>query len=146
MGLGRPARCLPGRESRGAESAQTKATREEASTSPSFAAGRALFPPGCQALVSYFWSLLGDSWRSVLFIFPFVWTPPFSLSPHWRLHRGASPWVDLPVSRSPASALLLAPLRSPGWETWQPRAEMSLSRIVCHSPVVPLAPCLGEKT
>lgn len=48
-----------------------KGGRVEAFTSPCFSARGAVTPLRCQALVSYFWSLLRDSWRSVLFIFPF---------------------------------------------------------------------------
>lgn len=55
-----------------------KGGREEASTSPSFSVWRAVIPSRCQALVSYFWSLLRDSWRSVLFMFLFCLDSPLS--------------------------------------------------------------------
>lgn len=70
---------------------------EEASTSRSFSAKRAVTPPGCQALVSYFWSLFMRQLEKRAFSFPPLFgLPPFSLSLHLRLHPRPCPWLDLP--------------------------------------------------
>lgn len=71
--------------------------------------------------------------------------PPFSLSPHWRLHLGASPWLDLPflMGRFLRCSVVLpgSPMQRPG-----SCAKISLSPMVVHSFCGTLAPSFEEKT
>lgn len=114
---------------------------------PSFSARHLVIPPQCQALVCYFWSLLRDSWRSVLLIFPFCLDAPPSPSTHLKLHPGASPWLDLPLLASQLLRRLCCWLALPALPTGSPggRAKMSPSQSFVTASVVLLVLCLERR-
>ena len=125
VGAGAPGPLPSEREGRGAVPDQTKEGREEAATSPSFspwALGNPCSLSGaCQLFLEPFRLQLEER----PFYFRFVWTPPFSLSTHLKLHPGACPWLDQPLlaSRLPHHSWALP--SSPDQETWQPSQNVT---------------------
>ena len=125
VGAGAPGPLPSEREGLGAVPDQTKEGREEAATSPSFSPWALGNPCSLSGARRLFLEPFRLQLEERPFYFRFVWTPPFSLSTHLKLHPGACPWLDRPLlaSRLPRHSWALP--SSPDQEIWQPNQNVT---------------------